>query len=1344
MSRRKQSKPQQHLGVISGETSKVAGESVQGEPASSILGENDTNENMHLDQQQKDGEMSHSDTSSEVNICGNCQGEFIGTSQFLQHKVTCNKKQVVVIMNEDQKQQEETQIIDDIEAPIMDTVSKMTPPLEEIKEQKVEVPSLPQPIDFSTAQPLGNREKAIPLKELPEKKNVPLSSYEGHVSPSQQTPSDIPSHTNVVKRNGVKSFSSSVAVIQEQLYTLHQQHLQQMQIILQIQEKIQALVAESFHQGVTSLVKETKETIADHLTTVKPPVVSTEASSQVPRTSLSHPIMPSSLELLQTQVRQTSLPFPAFPLPPPHPPFDLFPQPQPGLQPASSPLQVPSPLPYPGGLLSHRKGKPPNVSVFDPKFTDDAFFRHKCHFCHKVFGSDSALQIHIRSHTGERPFKCNICGNRFSTKGNLKVHFQRHQAQYPNVEMDITPYPPSPPLHDQPLQPPTIDQIPMPSIPSESSKVHAGDSALQGQEKEVANPQNSNVTGEINNNEKLSSSLREVQANDTSSKTETSEDDVDVGGRPSSAPSKVLTSSFSPIENEPPTSNSVTETKITEYHNHGVPISSCSSSVLPVTVGDGVKTSETSKLQHLVESIEQKITEPNQCVICHRVLSCKNALQLHYRIHTGERPFKCKICGRTFTTKGNLKTHYGVHRAKPSFPAFHECPICQKNFSNPMVLQQHLKLHAAEDMMMHSSFDSESYFREETQQERRPDNLMESLRARFNYMKDTAANSEGEKQDLTRPLSEPDDVNPKRQKMTSSDANGVVDESGRLNKNMPFQLGLLPTKPGNVPNGDKENSEGSDNFPTSPNPEEPNLMMDESSNGEGALDLTPKVSASSPDSVRSNPQYVSSGSEYPNMMKAEGFESGTSSPDPDMDPKLYGGGEMHPLFDSGIPSFLMGRHKSRSNTTCYFCGKTFACASALNIHYRSHTKERPFKCDVCCKGFSTRGNLKQHMLTHKIRDMPSQLLGMNSPMMSGMIHKSESTSPVSNHSQETNEEPPSTKRPSNRHQCSVCEKQFQSDSALQIHVRTHTGEKPYKCHICSRAFTTKGNMKVHLGTHMWNGGSRRGRRITMDPPMLMNPKDGDLYRNDFFGFRPGFDYPFFHYPPPHPLLNGFNPLSKPNEISVIQNPHSLGGQYPPSSESSLMKNGQSIGEATSNSSYSHIQSSAGSGSGRSSPEKKQYSPLPEGERASASIPPSSQSSASLNYLHLPRTSTGPDSTDRVSPDRTSYRPPVSENNRNGNGLSYPPSSKPTMTKISPVSSESPSLNYLHLVQPGDPKTSRYNTDRSSIYLSGGSDPRLMSPSSKEEGDDMHDNEGAEEDSLISASRMVDQLQAQRV
>lgn len=106
-------------------------------------------------------------------------------------------------------------------------------------------------------------------------------------------------------------------------------------------------------------------------------------------------------------------------LPQPTPANAVFPSPLPNVATTAEDLNSLS------ALAQQRKSKPPNVTAFEAKSTsDEAFFKHKCRFCAKVFGSDSALQIHLRSHTGERPFKCNICGNRFSTKGNLKVHFQ--------------------------------------------------------------------------------------------------------------------------------------------------------------------------------------------------------------------------------------------------------------------------------------------------------------------------------------------------------------------------------------------------------------------------------------------------------------------------------------------------------------------------------------------------------------------------------------------------------------------------------------------------------------------------------------------------------------------------------------------------------------------------------------------------------------------------------------------------------------------------------------------------------------------------------------------------------
>lgn len=98
---------------------------------------------------------------------------------------------------------------------------------------------------------------------------------------------------------------------------------------------------------------------------------------------------------------------------------------------------------------------------------------------------------------------------------------------------------------------------------------------------------------------------------------------------------------------------------------------------------------------------------------------------------------------------------------------------------------------------------------------------------------------------------------------------------------------------------------------------------------------------------------------------------------------------------------------------------------------RTHTKERPYLCSVCGKGFTLNRNLRRHVMIH------------------------------------TGEKP---------HKCHLCDKAFIQFHTLQDHLRVHSGERPFICNICGISYKQSVQLKLHMKRHSENVERKRRKR----------------------------------------------------------------------------------------------------------------------------------------------------------------------------------------------------------------------------------------------------------------------------
>jgi uncharacterized Zn-finger protein len=124
-----------------------------------------------------------------------------------------------------------------------------------------------------------------------------------------------------------------------------------------------------------------------------------------------------------------------------------------------------------------------------------------------------------------------------------------------------------------------------------------------------------------------------------------------------------------------------------------------------------------------------------------------------------------------------------------------------------------------------------------------------------------------------------------------------------------------------------------------------------------------------------------------------------------------------------VSRHLPESERMSNQVECDVCHKKLYSKMGLKRHLETHGNDYKYKCDECGRMFKTeptwRGHMKQHELKRKGKTI----------------------------------------------QCPVCPAAFHLPNGLELHMRTHSGEKPFECTFCDMKYADRSDLRRHIWMH---------------------------------------------------------------------------------------------------------------------------------------------------------------------------------------------------------------------------------------------------------------------------------------
>ncbi|XP_076464151.1 LOW QUALITY PROTEIN: BCL11 transcription factor A-like [Babylonia areolata] len=457
--------------------------------------------------------------------------------------------------------------------------------------------------------------------------------------------------------------------------------------------------------------------------------------------------------------------------------------------------------------------------------------------------------------------------------------------------------------------------------------------------------------------------------------------------------------------------------KAGKERNNDTPTTKLSSSPAssPATTTTTTSSSSTAAVSSLLHPGKLKT-----CEFCQKKFRFQSNLIVHRRSHTGERPFRCPLCPHACSQHSKLQRHMKTHAAPR-----HSAPVTPLTTTGTSDGSTH-STGSSPDSTRHKLCDASDLDEEEEEEEMEEDDEEEDMEGDFSDDSDVAdkgcdgsfnpltAESDG-RSDL-RSNSQTDSSPPDaeatppgtRRHASVSLVSEVMKKSG-LNSiesfNEAFQAALeenlgqdgaqdlslkengdshhvlLLTQPGagkTPPSGGEQASKGSEPgdssvfspttfphvlpadcsptttlrtfFPGFP----PTFSLQEGGKAGGGA-----AGAGSSSTTTTTP--VGAGSDSSSSALKVPSGALTSS-------RPVSGASLLAASTNGASPSPGGGSSRKSggsrNDTCEFCGKVFKNCSNLTVHRRSHTGEKPYKCELCTYACAQSSKLTRHMKTH--------------------------------------------------------------------------------------------------------------------------------------------------------------------------------------------------------------------------------------------------------------------------------------------------------------------------------------------------------------------------------------------